>query len=215
MEAFNYDWHIEAGENGKCLHDKIEKIKQEWGICPAESPVYTSSIVKEFTCADILEYPEYHALLDNVQSFSDYYKKYFYLHSFQSGISNHIPANESAIKQGLLHTKEYRCFLELFKKLEVKFLKTKDTQRILSLYDKIMAFDRQNEIDIFAYIYTGYQDGYYLNYKLTSFILNDEFMNSLESSCRVKAIAADQSRQSLKGVIQPILNDDKWLFIGE
>ena len=81
----------------------------------------------------------------------------------------------------------------------------------MSLYDKITALDLQTSVDIFAYIYCGYQDGCYLHTVMGERPISEDELEQLEYYCKNKAVSAKQIRpNAFKGVILPMIDFPKW-----
>lgn len=196
MNDFITEW-----ETGKKISEKAELLEKKWGVYPEQSPFYTHLCVGELTFQDMANNSEYHAFLNYVQKFVRYYLKLAYICNLKSGLIGESPVMEKQINSVLINSPAYRNFQKIFPTLERNILTSARPYRIGSLYDKIRAFDLQTNIDVFAYILIGYQDGIRLNLEIDQYAVNGKNIKQLESHCKNKAIHTKQS--AFSGFILP------------
>lgn len=203
-------WHLQAGQNDQPLYDKVEAIERKWGIYPRNHPIYTSPLPHEFDFDDKKDHPEYHFLLACVNEFYVYSMQFSYLFGLKQGILC-LPAHDTKEITSLIRrSKEYQNFLKKTHSGITKLLKTHDNTRIDSLIQKISAFDRQSQIEIYAYLYIGYQDGNFLNQQLGEPGLKGE-LSILESLFSDKASALHNAGALLPtGIILDAIELKDW-----
>lgn len=188
MNDFITEW-----ETGKKISEKAELLEKSWGVYPEQSPFYTHLCVGELTFQDMTDNSEYHTFLNYVQKFVRYYLKLAYICNLKSGLIGESPVMEKQINTVLINSPGYRNFQKIFPTLERNILTSARPYRIGSLYDKIRVFDLQTNIDVFAYIFIGYQDGIRLNLEIDQYAVNGKNIKQLESHCKNKAIHTKQS----------------------